>query len=343
MTIVKSDAGDDIAQRPPKGVALFLLHGSDQGLIHERASRLVKALAKQASQASNLVRMDGEALSREHSALRNESDAVDMFGGSKVIWIDGNQRDLTAALNPIFEAPPPDCSIVLEAGSLKKGSSMRVLFEQSAVAASIECYPDERRSLQAIVETEAREANLTLTAEAQSYLISLLGSDRLTSRGEVSKLMIYCQGKQQIEIGDVEAIVSDAAPSSADKLIESTLLGNLSNVETLASRYFAEDGDAAFIVSKLISNIEMLHQLKISPPSGKPFDSSLPAGFFRLSPSQRTLLTEQAKRWKGPALQQRLLWAREVLARIRIRPAAARAVATRALWALASSARAQQR
>ena len=339
MASVKTEVADDRVQRPPKGVVFFLLHGSDQGMIHERASRLVKTLTHEKSQGHSLVRIDGDTLTRDPGALRDEALAVDMFGSSKVIWVDSNQRDLSAALSPLFESPPPSCSVVIEAGSLRKGTSLRLLFEQSGLAAAIECYPDERRSLQAMIEEEARSANLDVTGEARDYLISLLGADRLTSRGEISKLMLYCQGLDRVDVGDIEAIVSDAMPSSAERLIEAALMGRVSDVETLASRYFSEEGDAGLIVLRMISSLEMLHELKMSTGLGNSGGASLPPSLFRLPPHQRSLLTEGAKRWSPEALRRRLLWSREILAKVRGRPATAASVATRALWALASSAR----
>ena len=56
-------------------------------------------------------------------------------------------RDIGPALAPLFKAPPRDCAIVVEAGSLKKGTALRSAFEKMGNGVSIECYPDDRRTI----------------------------------------------------------------------------------------------------------------------------------------------------------------------------------------------------
>ena len=75
-----------------------------------------------------------------------------------MIWIEVQARDLGSALAPVFSAPPRDCAIVVEAGSLKKGTALRSAFEKMGNGASIECYPDDRRNLAALIDAEARQA-----------------------------------------------------------------------------------------------------------------------------------------------------------------------------------------
>ena len=43
MTIVKNDLADAFVKQPPEDLRLFLVHGNDDGLIHERAKALVLA------------------------------------------------------------------------------------------------------------------------------------------------------------------------------------------------------------------------------------------------------------------------------------------------------------
>ena len=41
MSIVKNDSADSYVKRPPRDVRFHLVHGIDEGLIHERAKILV--------------------------------------------------------------------------------------------------------------------------------------------------------------------------------------------------------------------------------------------------------------------------------------------------------------
>ena len=262
-----------------------------------------------------------------------------MFGGRRVIWIDARSRDLASTIEPLIARPPQDCTIIVEAGNLKKGAPMRSLFERSPIASSIECYPDERRALFAVIDAEAREAGLEVTTEARDYLSTLLGSDRLTTRGEVAKLMMYARGSTKVELGDVEAIVADAAPSGLEDLIDRALLGQVSEVEQAAGRFFSEGGDAGHLLARLISRLVLLHQIRLDMDQGKSFDAALQSHFIRLPASGRAALAKQAERWTSAALGKRLPAVLGVAGKARRDARLGEAITTRALWALASSAR----
>ncbi len=167
-----------------------------------------------------LVRLEGDAIARDPGALADEAYAISMFGGNRVIWIDAQGRDLLPALEPLFARPPTDCTIVVKAGQLKKGTGLRGAFESSAARASIECYSDDAGALESLIDAEARAAGLAIAPDARAALVHMVGADRRTTRGEIAKLMLYAQGQSQITAEDVEAIVADAAPSNLDEVID---------------------------------------------------------------------------------------------------------------------------
>ena len=343
MSIVKTDGADAYCRRPPASVKFFLVHGNDEGLIHERAKTLVHAVLGGDPDPMRLMRIEGDTLSKEPGLLADEAYAVSMFGGSRALWVDVGSRDLLATLGPLLERPPTDCTLILEAGSVKKGSALRNLFERSGEAASIECYPDERRALLGLIDSEAREAGLEISPEARDYLVGLLGNDRLTSRGEVAKLVMYCRGTGKIDIAAVEAIVSDAAPSGLDEMIDNALAGELGEAEKKAGRYFGEGGDPGEVVRRLVSRIMLLHQLRVDMDHGKSFDAAMAGVFVRLSPDARKALARQADRWTSAALGKRVVALQAVVGRARRDARLSPVTVTRALWVLANAARAGRR
>ena len=235
MSVVASAAADGFIERLPKDIRFFLVHGLDEGLVHERARAIVRKALAGDGDPLRLIRLDGDAIARDPGLLADEAYAISMFGGARAIWIDAQGRDLAAALEPLFARPPADCVIVIKAGQLKKGTPLRSAFETKAAAAAIECYSDDARALGPLIDAEARAAGLAVAPEARSALIALLGADRQTTRGEIAKLMLYARGRPTVSAEDVEAIVSDAAPSVLDDLIDRALGGELAAVAALAT------------------------------------------------------------------------------------------------------------
>src|ERR1700731_4665930 len=143
MSIVSSAAADGFIQRLPKEIGFYLVHGLDEGLTHERVKAIVRSRIGDDTDPMRLVRFEGDAIARDPGALADEAYAISMFGGDRAIWIDAQGRDLL---------PATDCTIVIKAGQLKKGTGLRGAFESSAARASIECYSDDSSTLESLIE-----------------------------------------------------------------------------------------------------------------------------------------------------------------------------------------------
>jgi DNA polymerase III subunit delta len=339
MSIVSSAAADGFIQRLPKEIRFYLVHGLDEGLAHERVKAIVRTHIGDDSDPMRLVRLEGDAVARDPGALADEAYAISMFGGNRAIWIDAQGRDLMPALEPLFARPPVDCTIVIKAGQLKKGTGLRAAFESSAARASIECYSDDASTLESLIEAEARAAGLAIAPDARAALVHMIGADRRTTRGEITKLMLYARGQSQITVEDVEAIVADAAPSNLDEVIDHALLGDLPAVETSLSRFFHDGGEAEYLMIRLVARLTLLHRLRLEMDQGRSFEAACQALFVKLPISARRALAKQAERWTTESIAQRLPAVRVASARVRTDTQLAEILATRALWALASGQR----
>jgi DNA polymerase-3 subunit delta len=339
VTIVANGGADAFIKRLPKDMAFYLVHGNDEGLIRERSKGIVSALLEGDADPLRVIRFDGDALAREPGALSEEAYAISMFGGHRAIWIELGARDIAPALAPLFKEPPRECAIVVEAGSLKKGAALRSAFEKMANGASIECYPDDRRSLGALIEAEARHAGLGMAPDVRDYLAAFLGADRMTTRGEIAKLLLYAAGKAEITAADVEAIVSEAAPSTLDDAVDSAFLGDYGAIEKTASQFFGDGGDPAFLLIAIVRRALMLHRLRLDMDGGRSLEAALQAQYIRLSPMRRSALERQTARWSTAKLGGLSGPLRAASERARRDAKMAEFVTMRALWAIASSAR----
>ena len=315
------------------------MHGGDEGLVHERVKGIVAAALGGDPDPLRLVRFDGDALARDPGALADEAYAVPMFGGRRAIWIDAQGRDLLPALEAAVRPPAPRLRDRRQGGILKKGTALRNAFEKRSNSASIECYPDEERSLGPLIDAEARAAGLTIAPDARDYLIALLGADRQTTRSEIAKLMLYARDKGAIAVEDVEAIVADAAPSGLDDFVDAALIGDMAGIEAAARRFFHEGGDADLLMIRAIARALLVYRLRLEMEQGRSFDMAAQALFVRLPSASRAALARQAERWSSATLLRALPLCARRAPRVRGEPKLSDALATRALWALAQRAR----
>ena len=227
----------------------------------------------------------------------------------------------------------------MRAGNLKKGAAARAAFETRNDAVSIECYPDTPDALRALIDREARAAGFDIRPDARDALLSLLGGDRQATRNELTKLTAYAAGRSTLEVEDVDAIVSDAAPSNLDQVVNSVLSNDRTAAAAAITRFFREDGDIERLWYSLIARLSLLYRLRLEVDRGTPMDSALRSVGARLPWGSRQAIAEQARRRGSGDLMSEIGAVRAASARLRAEPRLAPLLAARTLLALASRSR----
>ncbi len=320
MTAIATGAADSFIDREAGRHSFYLVHGPDEGLTHERSRAIARKILGRDENPLNLLRLDGDAVAREPGALADEAHAISMFGGHRLIWIDAQRQDLLRALSPLLAKPPQNCTIIVRAGQLKKDSALRQAFETMTGSASIECYSDEQASLARLLDSEAKAAGIAIAPDARIAMLALLGADRETTRGEIAKLMLYALGRQRIDVEDLEAIVSGAAPSKLEQVIDRSLTGDLPGSAISAAQFFNEGGDSEELMARLIAQLMLLHRLRLETERTQSFDASHSPFVARLPAAARKALARQSEAWTSEAIARRLPAIQAAGANVRRRP-----------------------
>jgi DNA polymerase-3 subunit delta len=224
MTSVSSGRGDSFAANPPAGMGLFLVHGGDEGLVADRVNMLLKAGASGAGLPVEVLKLDGDQVSREPHRLLDEVYSRPLFGDAvRKIQINTQGRDISAILQQVIGDSPEGTTIVVKAGLLKKGHRLRTLFEEARNAAAIECFPDRPADLASRVDRDLRELGISLQQSARAALLRLLDGDRQGARNELAKLALYCHGLDDIGAAEIQAILGEGAQVDLDEVIEEAL------------------------------------------------------------------------------------------------------------------------
>lgn len=330
MVAVRSGEADRFINRPPSDVFLYLVFGTDTGLVAERARTILSRAVDDVKDPFQLIRLDGDDVASDPMRLVDEANAIPMFGGRKAIGLEASAKSLLPAIEPLFKAPPRDCTIVVEAGALKRDHQLRKLFEKESGAAAIECYPDSARDLSQLIDTELASDNLTIEPSAKELLQSLLGQDRLTTRSEIEKLKTYAHGAGRVTVDHVEAIVADASSLALDHAIDGAFSGTFAAVETTTQRVFQENGDVNALLGAALRHAMALHRAKSGAGEG---------GFYG---PRRSIAEQQLRQWDAGRLAKVVKLLGDAVGRARREPRLAQPIAVRALWSVASAARGRE-
>lgn len=340
MVAVKNHDADRLLSRLPSHVFAYLVFGTDIGLISERTHKIVDKAVTDRHDPFQLVRIDGDQLANDPLRLVDEANTVGLFGGQRAVWIEAGAKNFVAAVEPLFSNPPLHCSIIIEAGGLKKDAPLRKLFERERAALAIECYPDRPEDVARLIETEAAAAGLAISGETRDILASFLGADRLTSRSELAKLMLYAHGTGHITRDDVEAIVADASALALDAAVNGAFSGDYAAVSDTSAKVFAGGGDAGALMAAALRHALMLHKVKLEAERGTSLDVAIErASRAQASFSRRASLDAQARKWPAAKLVRAIDQIAEAIRKCRRQADLAEVIAVRALWTVALTAR----
>ena len=333
MVAVKSYEADAFLLRPPPHVFLYLVCGSDAGLISERTRQILKLAVTDPNDPFQLVRLGGDEIAADPLRLLDEANTIPLFGGRRAIGIDLGAKQVTPAIEMVLASPPLDCTIVIEAGALRTDAPLRKLLERDKRAATIECYPDDAKSIERIIQDTLARAGLAIERDASAALGLMLGADRLTTRAELEKLVLYCHGQTSVTVRDVENIIADASSLATNEAVNAAFSGNMSAVDATATRAFMMGNDANAVLATALWHATALHRGRIDRDASASAPRS--GGGFGRSPVFETHLQD----WSAARLQRCIANINEAIGKSRRDPGLAQILALRALMTIAQQGR----
>jgi DNA polymerase-3 subunit delta len=302
--VVAVKAGDvaGILKRPQPGIGVFLVYGPDAGLVHERAQEIAQRSIPDPADPFQLIRMDGDVIAADPPRLADEAGTVGLFGGQRAIWVKATSRNLAPAVAPILAEPLQDTVVVIEAGDLAKSAPLRTLCERSQRALALPCYADSARDLGALVDDSLRQAGLAIARDARATLLASLGGDRLATRGELAKLILYVHGQQEITLQDVDAVLSDVSALAIDAVVDAAFAGDRPALETGLRRLAAERVSASTLLGAALRQAVLLLSACLDVEEGRSA-SQVVESWRGLHFSRKRVVERQVQTWSTKSLR----------------------------------------
>jgi DNA polymerase-3 subunit delta len=217
--------------------SLVLICGEDEFEVKQSARRLfqdwcggAESLDQEIIDAA--VSNSGEALAAL-ARLREALQTLPFFGGGKVIWFQnctflGDERAataqaVTAALGELaqeFKTFPWDSvRLLISAGKVDKRKTFYKTIEKIGRVETYAGWSAEDRNWSALAEDavakQLRALRKEITPEAQARLVTSVGPNSRQLYSETEKLALYVGTRPQINVEDVDAIVTRSKQSRA--------------------------------------------------------------------------------------------------------------------------------
>jgi DNA polymerase-3 subunit delta len=327
---------DGWLKRPDKQMVIVLLYGPDRGLVSERARAFATATGLPLDDPFSVIRLDAAEIDKEPGRLLDEANTVPMFSDRRLLWLRnaGAQKNLADEVKALVSAPPRDAVILIEAGDLKKGAGLRGTVEASSVAMALPCYADETRDVDAVIEDELSKAGMTISEDARQALRRNLGGDRLATRGEIAKLVLYAHGTREIALADVEAMTGDVSGLSVDDAIDGMLEGRVDAFDAVFTRHSLNGSQAYLVLAAAMRQLQAI-QLMRAGMNGRNAAAVVAAARPPVFFSRRKTIERAVERWSVDAVQRALARLQAAVLATRRRPDLAVAIARQALLGIA--------
>lgn len=239
-----------------------MAHGPDRGLVAECLQRFAAATAVDAADATATIILDGSTLASDPGRLADELNGPGLFGGTRLVRLReiGNDKRAVDAIRAALGDPPADAHLAIEAGEPRRGAAILKAFERTRAGYALPCYADDERSVARVVDDAFAAAKIELEPDARVALLASLGGDRLMTRGEIDKLLLYAHGRDRVTLDNVRGLTGDAGAIAADTAVDAALRGDASALD-VAFRRVLEARVAPFLVLRdLAQQLQVLER-----------------------------------------------------------------------------------
>jgi DNA polymerase III subunit delta len=290
-------------RQPSPGQPVVLVYGPDQGLVRERVERLVGAVLDDPKDPFRLSELGADAVRADPGRLLDEARSLCLVGGRRVVRVRQAGDQVTAACRALLGLGTLEALIVIDAGELGPGSSLRRLLEGASNAAAIACYRDEGRDLGALIDRLLAEHDLEVEPDARAWLVEHLGADRGITRSELAKLALYlaepAEGRQvrRVTLEAAGLMVGDSAALALDDLVHAAALGDASQVERCLDRLLGEGQAPVRLLRALANHVSRLHALALRVEAGEDIEQVIERARPPIHFRRKASVKAQLRRW----------------------------------------------
>lgn len=295
-----------LLERPDPNVRLFLFHGPDEAASRDLA---LKLSAKLTDPNDPMGRTDiaASSLGGDPGRLADEAASVSMFGGAKLIRVDGTGEDCLEAVQLLLDAPAAGNPVVMIAGSLRKGSKLLALVEGTRNALAHISYEPEARDLGIVVGDIATELGLQPSRAAVAKLIDACAGDRGILRRELEKLALYLDATrempQRLDVEHLALIGADLGEADFGALVEAVAGGRPAEADRQIARLEGQGIAGIALLRAVARRLWLLAELRTAVDAGlnaaAAVDAARPPVFWKEKPA----VVAQLGRWRSERLR----------------------------------------
>ena len=148
--------------------------------------------------------------------------------------------------------------------------------------------------------------NIKIDISAKKLLANYLGVDRLVTKAEIEKAILYSGTSKELSLKDVSSFLSDQASINIDKLYDLILIGNIKKAYKILIQLQNEGISAIQILRAFTRQLQNLYNIKervlLKKDINFVLDNFKPPIYFK----RKDNIKLQTKEWTFPMIKQAL-------------------------------------
>ncbi|WP_194744695.1 hypothetical protein [Thermaurantiacus tibetensis] len=213
-------------EAPDPRVRLWLAFGPDTGGVEALA-----AAARRALSAAATTDLGGVPLAEAPGRLLEAAASLSLFGERQLVRIDGAGDEAAEAVRLLLEAPAVANPVLVTAGNLPRGSSLRQLAEAHPLARAVAAYEPDAREWPRLVAEAAMAAGVLLGPGQDAALWAAADGNLQVLAAELAKLATAVAASPErparVPPPLFSALVAGSPGESLDRLLDALVAGDL--------------------------------------------------------------------------------------------------------------------
>ena len=281
----------------------ILIYGEDYGLKNERANLIIKNYLKG---SNNIIDLDIKSIITNPDILSAELNSISLLADKKVIRVTDATDKLSAVIENNLLFNPKECLLILISENLSPRSRLRLFFEKHKEAVILPCYSDNSKDILNIIDNMFHKENIKIDINAKNLLASYLGVDRLVTKTEIEKAILYSGTNKALSLEDISSFLSDQTSINIDKLYDLVLIGDIKKAYKTLIKLQNEGISAIQIIRAFTRQLQNLYQIKENLQLNKDISFVInnfkPPIYFK----RKENIKLQAKEWSISMIQEAL-------------------------------------
>ena len=235
----------------------YLFYGANIGQIEEVINNMLKPKF-----SKNIYNYDENEIISNISEFEENILNKSFFDNEKLIIINRGSDKILKIIENLIQKKITGTVIVIKTNILEKKSKLRNFFEKNSETICTPFYEDDYQSLMVITKNFFAQNKIKISPQSINFIVERSRKNRVSLRGELDKIKIFCKKKLSIELDDILKLTNSSENYNISELTDQCLAKNTKKTIHILNENISSVEDNILIIKSFLYKLKRLKKLK---------------------------------------------------------------------------------